>query len=104
MTRKNEGALVFFLLSMVLVLPFAAWYGFVVSTLWRWFVVPLGVVHVGVWEAAGVFLLVRLLTFDSTLDRDDERTPAEKFSAAVFIALILPAVSLAFGAIYHAFA
>lgn len=103
-TKKNENEGPVVLLGLLLILPFAAWYGFVVKTIWSWFVVPLGAVHIGVWEAAGVYLLVRLLTMDTTLNRDDEKTPAEKLGYAIAVGILVPAFTLGFAAIYHAFA
>lgn len=103
MSKKRDHAGLFALLGLVLVLPFAAWYGFVIKTIWGWFVAPLGVVQIGVWEAAGVYLLIRMLTMDTTLPRDDKKSPAEKFGELFGYGLIVPACTLGFAAIYHAF-
>lgn len=93
------------LVELALVLPLAAWWGFAVSTLWRWFVVPLGVVQIGIWGAAGLAMLVRLMTVDTTLlSRSSDDSTFESFMIQTGLGLILPALCLGFGAIYHALA
>ena len=104
MKRNNEQAGLWLLISTAFVLPFAAWFGFVVKTIWGWFVVPLHAPAIGVWEAAGLYLLIRLLTMDLTLPRDDDKTPAERFLTSVVFGIVVPATALGFAAIYHAFA
>lgn len=89
------------LLGPILFLPFAAWAGFVVSVLWGWFVVPLGVASIGVWQAAGIVVLVSFLVFDGTIPRDNEKTTVEKFVFVVLNGLILPAMVLGAGGLYH---
>lgn len=100
--KKDEGTLVFFLLGIILALPMAAWNGFAISTLWNWFVQPLGVAHLGLWGAAGLSLLIHLTTIDFTLSRPTEKTAAERFSTSCALGLLVPAFALGFGAIYHA--
>lgn len=90
---QNEHEVIFFLLLIVLALPLAAWYGFVVAKVWGWFAVPLGAPRIGVWTAAGLYTLARLLTFDSSIHREDEKkSAAEKFGAAVSLGLFVPGV------------
>ena len=102
MKKENENAGIFALLGLILALPLAAWSGFVISKLWEWFVSPLGVPHLSVWHAAGVSVLIRLLTTDAAILPTQERTPAEKFGFMLGWAVLLPALSLGFGALYLA--
>ena len=58
-----------FLASMgvfVLGVVSAVWSGFVLTHLWRWFVVPLGVVEISLPNAIGVSLIVGFLTMRVT--------------------------------------
>lgn len=71
-SQTSEHLLLVLGLGLVLWLPIAAWWGFVTSRLWTWFVVPLGVTHISTWTAAGICLLARLLTFDTTLQRTED--------------------------------
>lgn len=101
--EKQAGCLLG-LIGLALFLPLAAWAGFAISTVWGWFIVPLGVPRIGVWAAAGIYLLARYLTTDTSLNRDDERSGVEKFATNIVISILLPAVVLLFGALYHALA
>lgn len=46
---------------LILTLPVQLWSGFVLSVLWGWFVVPLGVPPIGVLQATGLTLTVDLV-------------------------------------------
>jgi hypothetical protein len=102
--KKDEHVLLVLVIATALALPMAAWSGFVISKLWGWFLVPVGVVSIGVWEGAGLSLLIHLLTMDTTISRDSEKSAAERLGVAMSYGLITPAFFLAFGALYHAFA
>lgn len=79
---KNEGALFISVLSLLLVLPFA---------------------RIEPWEAAGLYLLVRLFTYQADSVGDD-KTPAERLGGAIAFGIVAPALTLGFAAIYHGFA
>lgn len=90
---------------MALLLPAAAWYGFVVSRLWGWFVVPLGAPRIGVWFAAGLYTLARFVTQDTrAVTEEDDRTLGQKLGRAIAVVIIFPALTLLFGFIYHVLA
>lgn len=85
----------FGLLVMVAII---LWHAVVVEALWNWNVKPLGFPGLNLWHAAGVVLLVRLLTLDYTLTRGS----GSRFAGAVLgSSLIVPAFALAIGYVYH---
>jgi hypothetical protein len=95
---KNEDSLFTSILVFLLVIPGAAWSGFVLARLWAWFVVPLGVPAIGTWHAAGLSVLVSWMT--GVVSRNDgERTATESLVLMAFV----PAIVWGIGALYHAF-
>ncbi len=99
-SKKNQHLGPVFLISTLLTLPFAAWYGFVLSKLWAWFIVPLGVPRLVLWQAAGIYLLARFLTTDTNAQKD--REPIEVLARGIAFGVLTPAMTLGCGAIYHA--
>lgn len=89
------------LLILLLTLPAVAWEGFVLSILWRWFLVPLGVAPVGVWAAAGIALVVGVLTHQ-TPSEPPEGDP--DFAWWLTKATLIPAWCLLVGWLIHSFA
>ncbi len=50
-----------------------AWTGYVMSVLWGWFIVPLGVIPITVWHAIGISSLIRVFTAKrSSLTKPDK--------------------------------
>jgi hypothetical protein len=80
--------------GILIALPAAAWAGFAVKTLWTWFVVPLGVTPVTVWQGIGLVVLAKLLTGDPSVQRDPNHN-------GLLAAVLIPAMALAVGGIYH---
>ena len=76
------------------------WRGYVVSVLWGWFAVPLGLPSVDIAWAIGISLTVGLLTYQyngkNTKTEDD-------FGHALAFATIFPAFILMIGWIVHGF-
>jgi len=76
------------------------WGGFVTSTLWNWFAVPLGVVAIGYGQAIGLSCLAQCLvgskTLSTTADEDFTEAAFRSFAGVVFI----PAVSLFVGWVF----
>lgn len=97
-TKKSDAQVGGLALYLLLVVPLAAWCGYVVSRLWTWFVVPLGVPHVGVWHAAGICALVDLFIFSPTMAREKK-----SHSDLISYAIVAPAITLGMGALFHAF-
>ena len=83
--------------SILLVAPLALLRGFVLKILWAWFVIPLGVMPLGLAHAIGFSVIVGLLT--SACHKEDEKDPWATFAGAMGG----PLGALAFGAIVHLF-
>jgi len=97
------GAAVFLFLVAIAGAP---WYGYVLSVLWAWFVVP--TFHaplIGVVTAMGISLLVHFVTYRSNAaTTEDDGTTTDKVVRGVFNSLVLPALVLALGYVLHLFA
>lgn len=72
--------------------------GWAFSTLWGWFVVPLGVMEIGIPTAAGIDLLIGFSTYKSTYAENDR----EWWHNAT-ITLIAAPITVALGWIIHLF-
>lgn len=99
-TKSGCGAAV---VAMAIV-PFSvALRGWAVSVLWGWFVVPLGVAAIGMWNAAGISLIAGFLTYrsDLTTKDDNDKSPWDAVIRATAVAVLLPMLMLAFGAAYR---
>lgn len=68
------------------------WGGYVSSTLWGWFMVPLGVKAITYWHAVGLSALLNVLLgsrgFDTSKGEDSGRAVAIGLFTAFFIPLI----------------
>lgn len=60
-TESHEKAQ-YIALLFVLMWPLTFWKGYLVSIMWRWFLVPLGVPAVGAWHVIGIALVVSVMT------------------------------------------
>ena len=101
MKNDSKDDSLYTLLTLVVAVPLAAWAGFVLSVVWAWFIVPLGVPAVGMWHAAGIKLTVGWLT--QTISPDDRRSSGEKFTSVLVLGTLLPPIVLGLGALFHAF-
>ena len=68
------------------------YYAFVLSTLWAWFVVPLGVAKIGMAHTYGLALIPATILGVRGL-----YAPEDKRKESIVVALLLPATSLLFG-------
>ena len=68
------------------------YYAFVLSTLWAWFVVPLGVAKIGMAHAYGLSLIPSVVLGVRGL-----YPPEEKKQEAMISTVFYPAISLLFG-------
>lgn len=103
MPHDDDDEVLFAILRITLILPQTAWSGYVLTILWSWFVVPLGVTSIGLWHAAGLMLLVGWMTkAPSSTDDSAKKTSSEKFKTALAMAIIVPSLALAVSAIFHA--
>ena len=84
------------LLGIVALFAFLAlmgvYYAFVLSVLWGWFVVPLGVAKIGMAHAYGLSLIPTTILGVRGL-----YAPEDKRTESVASALIMPAAALLFG-------
>jgi len=88
--RTESATGIMLVIALILMVPLTLWSGFVFSTLWGWFVVPLGMFHLGTVHAAGLLALLSMLTVGF---RSGER----EFSEALSLAVLLPAFTLFLG-------
>lgn len=74
------------------------WGGFVTSTLWGWFLVPLGVKAITYWHAVGLSSLFgSFLGSRGLLNNNSEETPTSVACRDAFLAVVIPAVCLVLG-------
>ena len=79
------------IICLLLVVPEAAWSSYVMTILWRWFIVPLGVKQIGVAWAYGIWVTVALFRMSaSKKSNEDSMGPtqtllAHAFGAAFFL-------------------
>jgi hypothetical protein len=76
--------------------------GWVLSVLWGWFLVPLGIPPILILHAIGVGVTISLLTSHGPKGKD-ERTSTEKMREAIAFMFMTPLVALAMGWIVHSF-
>ncbi len=82
-------ALFLFCLSV----PVHLWASFVLTRLWEQFVVPLGVVSIGLWHAAGLLTMIGMIRY-----RAGGRDPKMQDSAELALVALL---ALGIGALYY---
>ena len=88
-----------FLLTLFVLVPLLLlWQGWAMSTLWGWFVVPLGLPIISVAEAAGLCLVASVLRMRRTGNSSSDRFEAIAGS------IIFPLVSVVIGWIIKTFA
>ena len=81
--------------------------GYVVATLWKWFVVPtFAAPALGIVPAIGISLIARLLTFDAGQYTDSEHEkvrPIEAFAYHIYMGIGVSVACLVIGWILHLF-
>ena len=75
---------------------YTIWGGLVLSILWGWFIVPLGLPEIGLANAIGVSLVVGFLTRHHATSEKD-------LSDRIIESLITPLIVLGFGWVVHLF-
>lgn len=98
---------VFLLLVAAVALGFGAavWDAFVLVQLWGWFVVPLGVVEIGLFHALGLLLVASLATYQNitNLAKSSEDTASQVANGIAYV-IVMPAFTLLFGWAAHSLA
>ena len=81
--------------------------GWVLTILWDWFIVPLGVPHIGIATALGIVIIVNMLTqhLDTKPEKKytDDASLLELLVQAFAKSFLSPLVTLALGAIISSF-
>ena len=95
--RKTTGIELSFNLAMIV--PIIMMNGFALSTLWLWFLVPLGVIPIGIAHACGLTTLFSLFLLSKSDYDNKDNSPCVPILRAFFA----PLVAWGFGAIYHWF-
>lgn len=97
--KNNAGEIAMGCLVLILLIPVsAAFKGFVLSRLWGYFVVPLGVPEIGIAHAFGLALVVSMFTpTPSGKDKDSEEGMGERVIRAIFMSFGVPALILLIG-------
>lgn len=91
------------LLGIVAVVAlFVFWTGYVVATLWGWFVVPLGVVAINYWHAVGLMCIVSAFVgIKADEDVAESDSLGEGVVKACVKSFLLPALLLCMGWLAH---
>lgn len=90
-----------FACTLLLLAGSSLWSGYVLSTLWGWFLVPIfDLPALSVPAAVGVALIVGYLTHQHKIESEKEKTTNEKISALGMLVghmILKPAFALCFG-------
>jgi hypothetical protein len=98
--EKSVAALITILVAgFVSTVLCSVWTGYVLSTLWAWFIVAsFGVPMISVPVAMGINLIARLLTYKIPEEGDES-----EYSYKVILAFMIPTVFLGVGYVIHLF-
>jgi hypothetical protein len=100
-TEKAVGYLAMFLIGWALVVPLALWFAVCFVPLWRWYMAPLGLPQIGYLHAAGLSLVVGLLTSRADTTKRDFDGEIHAFSARLSHAVAYPPLCLLLGWVLH---
>ena len=78
----------------------AFWKAFVLTIIWGWFIVPLGVPAIGVLHAYGLLLFTSLVTFSVTRHKELETID---FTERLMFGALYPAIALAVAGVLNFF-
>lgn len=88
------------IIALVLLIPSMILRGVVISTMWAWFIVPLGVDPITLTHGIGLSFFMSLFVAKYRNTKDDDTS--EKIAQWMFI-FMHPLVALLFGWIVHSF-
>jgi hypothetical protein len=83
--------------TLLFSIPLCAYWGWIFSILWSYFVVPLGVPAIGSWHAAGLMLLVGLLKGSKPSETD----PWKVLGYGILRVLVVGPLSLLFALLFR---
>ncbi|WP_413460726.1 hypothetical protein [Herbaspirillum huttiense] len=97
--KKGKENMSFFGVIFYLAVMAAAtlWNGYVASTLWGWFIVPLGVSAITYWHAVGLSAVVGVFFGGSFSLRSDGESPVEAAFEDILKAALVPLFCLGIG-------
>jgi len=97
--------MVFVLLLAVITIPIMLLEGKVISDLWNWFVVPLGVMSLGIAHAIGLGIAFRVLRgmFKNHRQNEDEDGKTGRYFKGLFTGILNLLVLWGIGAIVHSY-
>ena len=106
LTNKDVDKAIAWLISVVMFLFLAPLFvvyiifsfGFVLSYLWLWFVVPLGVSPIGVLHSYGLSLVVLMMTLRPSIYKNDEKEVDKGKIVGIFLS---PWISLLIGYVVY---
>lgn len=78
------------------------WSGVVVTFLWGWFIVPLGLDQIGLAHAIGLVIMISFLTKKININNDKE-DPLSKVQWGIFVGITRPAFILIGGSVVRLF-
>lgn len=82
--------LMIFLGAILVVIGTTIFRGLTLSVLWGWFIVPLGVVSIGIPMAIGIAMIIGFVTYQDVTTKD--RSLGEAFGISIFQCLFALAV------------
>ncbi len=88
------------ILLAVMAVSFPLW-GWTASRLWLWFVVPLGVHPVGMWQASGIMCLARFITQNTEVTKKEYASKWMEEWGSSCVAVLGPVFALSFGYVFH---
>jgi len=89
--QENIGKVVISLFILVVFVLGLMWTGFCLSSLWGWFVVPLGVNPIGIAHAIGISTVIAMFTY--RFQKDETKGVGN----AIAIMFVVPLLFLGFG-------
>ena len=109
-TREEKSdsvgeSLAAFFLYIVAIVPLTLWGGFVLKTLWNWFIAETfaGAPHLSIAPAIGVMLVANFIYTRLHNSYDKDESPLEAFFSDLFFALIYGGTILLMGSIVHSY-
>lgn len=102
--KSSEGAGLAFIVYLVTAVPRFLWNGFVLKTIWNWFVpnIFLGAPTLSIAQALGLSLVVSIFTYKHA-PTSDKQSALEAVLISLFNSLLVGCIALLFGLIVHSF-
>lgn len=104
-SREVQMKALALILLIVLAVPTALFNGWMLTFMWGWFIVPLGVQMIGVAHAWGLLLTAGFFTMSckTSKDSDDDETALANSFIRLISSMVACALLTGFGAMVHSF-